>query len=546
MRSSYLMRLSVLLSLGIISLWGCSDENTEKNTLLRPVSTMELLGNKIVLKWKPVPKASLYVIELHRFVPDGTELYRSDTTELSSWTSQGLDWDEQYKVQVKSLDNNNESAYWDAGQVKIVYPSKLGETKVIDNSAKITWLPGGTTITSFKLVKEDETPVAIIPEVDYDSGEIVIKGLEPSTSYTVYAYGGNEQTTDTYAGRTSITTQPAEDYDQEYGVGKWLDLRDINDPDYFNGNTFWENLEDGMAIILPGETSFHLGERKAMEKSITFLTGLTLGENAKFLIRNAFSISEDVSYVSFKNIDFYGVVDDNYTVRPLEEETSKSFSAKQVFNLNNTGKRVEHLSFTNCSFYSFRAIARTQKAIDGIKNVVLKGCTINGSGDQGVITTSNTASLIESVVIEDCTFSNVVLLSDIRQTAGAIIFSISDCTFCYAPMEGNNPLFRIGSNTSCTLQLSNTILGASLSSKNTISPNTPGTSATRMADITSFPAAITNTWKGVFSIDGSYEFSGISNTGLDEKALFRDPEQGDFKVIGQFGGANSSGAFKWR
>lgn len=549
MRIMKFVTFSFILSVGISLLTGCSDDDSKSTVLLRPVTTCEASHNTVQLKWQYVEDATEYIIELYRATDDGYELYKTYSTDQTSYVIEGLDWDEKYKIKVKSSGHNRESAYWETSEIAVSYPTKLGETKTIDNAAKITWQEGGNAITALKAFSEDGTEEKTFTDIDYESGSAIIKGLTPETSYKVCAYSGTEQTVDTYEGRVMITTQSAEDYDAQYGEGKWIDLREITDPLYFNSADFWNSLDEGTAIILSGGSNFNFGERPGINKSVTFVTALTLGENAKFFMKNAFALATDtkVESLTFKGIDFVGVIDDNYSIRPVEEETSKSFSAKQVFNENGTNSTLTTLNFINCNFASFRALVRLQADNDLVENLNIKGCTINGIGDQGAISTNNKALTLKNITIEDCTISNVVMLADFRVSASESIFSIIDCTFCYAPLEGtSNQLIRISKNTA-QVNVSNTIWGVPMATSSSgLTTNAAGTQASRMSDSKTFSPTVSNTWKTNFNMDSSCPFVNASDAGIDEQAMFQDPVNGNFKIKGQFGGATSAGATKWR
>lgn len=548
MRIMKFMTFGFMLSVGISLFTGCSDDDSRSTVLLRPVTTLKASHNTVQLQWQYVEDATEYIIELYRAIDDGYEHYKIYNTDQTSYIIEGLDWDEKYKIKVKSSGHNKESAYWETSEIAVSYPTKLGEAKTIDNAAKITWQEGGNTITALKAFSEDGTEEKTFTDIDYVSGAAIIKGLTPETSYKVCAYSGAEQTVDTYEGRVMITTQPAEDYDAQYGQGKWIDLREISDPLYFNSAEFWDSLEEGTALILSGGSRFNLGERPALNKSVTFVTALTLGENAKFYIRNAFALASgsEVNSLTFKGIDFVGVIDDDYNIRPVEEETSKSFSAKQVFNENGTNSTLVTLSFINCNFASFRALVRLQADNDRVESLTFRGCTINGIGDQGAISTNNKALTFNDITLEDCTVTNVVMLGDLRVSSSELVFNITDCTFCYAPLEGtSNQLIRISKNTA-KVNVSNTIWGPPASSTNGIVTNTAGTQASRMSDSKTFNPTVSNTWKTNFNMDSGCPFVNASDAGINEEAMFQDAANGNFKIKGQFGGSTSTGAIKWR
>lgn len=536
-----------VLSTGIFLFTGCSDSDSKATVLLRPVTLMDSNRNSIKLKWQHVPDATEYIIELYRFTESEYVLYKTYVADQTSYAIEGLDWDEKYKIKVKSFGDGRESAYWETNEISVSYPSKLGEAKTIDNAAKVTWKEGGNTITALKAYSEDGIEEMTFTDINYAAGEAIIKGLKPETTYKVCAYSGLEQTVSTYEGRIMITTQVAENYDEQYGAGKWVDLRGVTDSQYFNSDDFGNSLVEGTTFILSGESQFELGDRKPLEKSVSFATGMTLGGNATFLIKNAFTIAQNIDILSFKNIDFIGVIDDAYNTRPVDEERGKAFSSKQVFNVNGSKCILNTIRFTNCNFNSFRALVRMQSPTDGINSILFNGCVINGVGDQGVVTTNNQPAIMDNLLFDNCTISNVVLLVDLRASAVPSTFTISNCTFCYAPLEGvSNQLFRISKNP-IKATITNTVFGSPLAVAGSgILTNNSGMQASRMSDLKTFNPINSNCWKTDFNMDSSCPFVGAINTGMKETGLFLDAPKGDFKLIGQFGGATSAGAIKWR
>ena len=139
------------------------------------------------------------------------------------------------------------------------------------------------------------------------------------------------------------------------------------------------------------------------------------------------------------------------------------------------------------------------------------------------------------------------MLADFRVSASESIFSIIDCTFCYAPLEGtSNQLIRISKNTA-QVNVSNTIWGVPMATSSSgLTTNAAGTQASRMSDSKTFSPTVSNTWKTNFNMDSGCPFVNASDAGIDEQAMFQDPVNGNFKIKGQFGGATSAGATKWR
>ena len=542
---------SLVLSAGTAMLAGCSDDDSTSSVLLRPVTSMEQNQNSVSLSWQNVPDATEYIIEVSREGDSGFEPYNTYTTSETSYTVSGLDWDSRYKVQVKSSAPNRESAYWELSEFSIVYPTKLGQTKAIDSSARITWGEGGNVITAITATpKEDENTVKTyaVSADDYAAGEVIINDLAPETTYTICAYSGSEQTVDTYEGKITLTTAASENYDDLYGAGKWIDFRnDVNadNPEYFNSPAFWENIEDGTTIILAGGKEYNMGDGNSwyLTKSIGFATGMTLGSNAKFIVNNAINFAENatIDFISFKSIDLIG------GGKTLEEATDNSLNGKQVICPDKQNSSAQTITFTDCFIQNYRSVVRIKEPTAGIGTLAFKGCTIDAIGNQGMISTDGKAGRLTNTIIDECTITNTYMLADIRAAEAGDKVTISNSTFCYVPQDvKNGALFRF--NNMVELEMTNSVFGPAL--------------ATGSGTIMDFNKVGGNGLgqgfysgtKGTTTVTNSYSSSDLklnnslnfTNCGLSVTDLFQAPANGDFKVSGMFSGSSSAGATKWR
>lgn len=530
---------------------GCSDDDATSKVLLRPVTSMQQNQNSVSLSWQNVPEATEYIIEVFREGESGFEPYNTYTTTETSYTVSGLDWDSRYKVQVKSSAPNRESAYWELSEFSIVYPTKLGQTKAIDNSARITWGEGGNIITAITATPQnDESAMKTyaVSAEEYAAGEVIINDLTPETTYTICAYSGSEQTVDTYEGKITLTTAAAENYDELYGVGKWKDMRNdpaADDPEYFNNPEFWENIEDGTTIILAGGKEYNMGDGNSwlLTKSIGFATAMTLGNNARFIVNNAINFAENstIDFISFKSVDLIG------GGTALEEATSNSLNGKQVVCPDKANSNVHTVTFTNCFIQNFRAAVRIKEATAGIETLLFKGCTIDAIGNQGMISTDGKDARLINTIIDECTITNTYMIADIRKAQAGDKVTISNSTFCYVPQDvKNGALFRF--NNLVELEVANSVFGPAL--------------ATSSGSIMDFNKAGTNGLgqgfysgtKGATTVTNSYSSSdlklnnglSLTNSSLNGTELFQNPANGDFKLSGMFSGSGSAGATKWR
>jgi hypothetical protein len=539
--------------------------------LFRPVTTLEVRNNNIIATWDNIKGATSYELTLYKSTgkkaEDGTELvekYGETITVASSpYTFEGIGWDEKYGLEIKSIGNNVESDIYKTSLMSVTYPTKLSETRTTDIAVLVAWREGGNEITALSIVPDSggEPILQQITSGEYASGKKVVDGLSPDKSYKVFAYSGEEQTVNTYEGRLSFKTKQSENFDERYGEGNYLDLRSENDKSILVSEAIIEKMNntEGLALILKGGFEYELdGSKPVFKNSITYVTGLSLEGNAIIVQSAAMrSNATTIAKIAFENIDF--ISSDTKTTPVSEVTGSSTVWTKQVYNLNNASSTVNELSFKNCRIEGYRAIVRLQNASDGVKKVLFDGCTINGVGDQGVVTTNNVQSTMDEIEFKNSTITNVVLLADFRASANKPSLTISDCTFCYAPIEAtnnaNNPLLRLLTNP-VDLSVTNTIFGPSMATatgENTanILTYTAGTRGSVSLNASAVSVGVTNSFKTNFiwtSISNrTYPLEGLTSLTIDETGLFTDPAKGNFKIkYSSFEGAKTAGALQWR
>ncbi len=91
-------------------------------------------------------------------------------------------------------------------------------------------------------------------------GYVDINGLQPETSYTFKTYDSSSDINNTtYAGKTTATTKASVNFDEKYGEGIWLDIRNWDAKRKLRihsgrllSSGIW--LEVGMTVILRWRT----------------------------------------------------------------------------------------------------------------------------------------------------------------------------------------------------------------------------------------------------------------------------------------------------
>ncbi|WP_300727009.1 hypothetical protein [uncultured Bacteroides sp.] len=573
----------------------CSDDDSfgEAPRMFRPVASLQVSNNSIVVDWENIKGATSYTLDLYRV--NGTdpvtgestydaEPYATGTCESAPYTFSDLNWDEKYMVKIKCSDGTRESAQYETKDVSVTYLTKLTNVKTIDNAARINWDEGGAQIKAIKVelqpeeeaVGGEDTPatqaegdatdentfVVEVSEDEYNAGYVDIMNLLSERTYRFYAYSDSEVLDNsTYAGRLSGTTTAPEDFDASYGAGNWLDIRswDESAKDTLSTDDFWALVNDGMTVILRGDFEYNVGSDVKFSKSVTFRTGATLGGNARFLSGGGMQCEKGatVDKISFQNIDFYAKGWQPGGDNSVATCKKWGFSGKQVFNESGTGSTLGTIEFKKCHIEGYRAIVRTQKDNDNIGNIIFDGCTINGIGDQGICTTSNKKADWGTITMKDCTVTNIVFFGDFRATANPLTINVESCTFCYAPMEttanGNTPLFRFQKN-AVSLNVTKTLFGPSMATEGSagskILPNQAGTAGSIFLDASNATINVNSFkttwgWTPIGDNAKTYPLDGLQELNLTETQLWQDPANGNFTIIANLP-ESDLGASTWR
>lgn len=552
----------------------CSDDDNlgDAPRLFRPIASATVNSNTLEVSWDKIQGAKSYELKLMQIVGTNDEgenlakAIRTITTEDDNYTFKDLDWDEKYGVEIKCVGDNKESEYYQVKAQSVNYPTKVSGAKTIDNAARVSWGAGGDQIKYvFACPAEDaathDTIKVKVSDAEYEQGYVDVNGLQPETAYTFKTYKSTtEIDNNTYAGRTSGTTKASVNFDEKYGAGNWLDIRSWDAKqakDTLKTSEFWEQVKDGMTVILRGEQEYKISNAINLDRNVTFITGMTLGGNAQFTFSGGMSVKSgaNIDKVKFESIDM--ISDKQLDKDAFLAGTDKGFGGRQVINVNGTQSVIGEIAFKDCYIRGFRGVVRAQSDNDNFHNVTFTGCTIDGIGDQGVVTTNNKKADWQNVTFEDCTITNIVMLCDFRASASPMTVNVNNCTFCYAPMEttanANTPLFRLNTN-EVTLNITNSIFGPSMATDNSagakIRLNTPGAKGSILLNASKCGLNVAGSYKTNFEYtpigaDGvTYGIDGLVNFSGDEKALWNDPSNGDFKFKATL--ASEAGASKWK
>ena len=549
-----LMTVGCLLNCFSGLMTSCSDDDDAgSKVLLRPVTAMEIVQNKAYLSWKSVEGATEYIVEVYKVVDKGEELYKTETVpgDRSSCVID-LDWEENYKFKVKCEGNGRLSGYWETEVTGVLYRPlsiELGEARTIDTQALISWTPNDTVVITaltavpmgLETVNSQDIKVYNVSSEEYLAGSKIIDDLTPETSYRVSLYSGDEQSSDTYQARIEVKTAVTENLDEDYGTANRIDLRnEAFDPDYFN-KLDWNSLAEGTTFALPAGKTYVLNSGETVIEfahSVHFVTPQTLEDYPTFSFDNAFRIVEGgvVDKVTFKRINLRAS-------KSLSEVADNSLSGKQVICPESDVFLINTIDFTNCYIENFRSIVRSKKATGNVGAIAFKECTINAIGNQGIVSTDGkNGNYINDVSFDECTITNICGIADLRNSSSGKSISITNTTFCYAPME-NSFLFRV--DPSIAVKIENCVFGGSMKIDGKL-PKFNELGSGGQDDYTGvYPFSSVNSFQANdrTSSKGSL---GLSDSKMSTATLFTAPGTNNFKLNELFTGCSSVGASKWR
>lgn len=549
-----LMTVGCLLSCFSGLMTSCSDDDDAgSKVLLRPVTAMEIVQNKAYLSWKSVEGATEYIVEVYKVVNKGEELYKTETVpgDRSSCVID-LDWEENYKFKVKCEGNGRLSGYWETEVTGILYRPlsiELGEARTIDTQALISWTPNDTVVITAltavpmgtETVNSQDIKVYNVSSEEYLAGSKIIDDLTPETSYRVSLYSGDEQSSDTYQARIEVKTAVTENLDEDYGTANRIDLRnEAFDPDYFN-KLDWNSLAEGTTFVLPAGKTYVLNSGETVIEfahSVHFVTPQTLEDYPTFSFDNAFRIVEGgvVDKVTFKRINLRAS-------KSLSEVADNSLSGKQVICPESDVFLINTIDFTNCYIENFRSIVRSKKATGNVGAIAFKECTINAIGNQGIVSTDGkNGNYINDVSFDECTITNICGIADLRNSSSGKSISITNTTFCYAPME-NSFLFRV--DPSIAVKIENCVFGGSMKIDGKL-PKFNELGSGGQDDYTGvYPFSSVNSFQANDRTSSKGNL-GLSDSKMSTTTLFTAPGTNNFKLNELFTGCSSVGASKWR
>lgn len=549
--------LLVLLACCTVMMFSaCEDDEMvfEPTRLFRPVLNEDLMAelNTIIVNMGNSREAVSYTIEVSRDTfATIIHTVESDTNYvvLNEETLNGasLRYGTLYQVRATAhaADPVFDSRVSDLGGVRTErFPSILRaptEADILDVQTRVTWAVAGAPVTFirvFTLADELlENPLLEfeVPQAAQDSGVFIINGLEAMTEYQVAIYSGASG--ETLRGWEPFTTIPSAISLDDPRV---IDLSQSEDPDAVI--TAVAGASDGQIIVLKKGFRYNMPS-DPLDKSITITSAYGFG-------------SQKATLYTMGNWNFVeGAMIDHVKFIDLELR-GEDFGGDYVFNPNiSTLTVVDTLSFDNCVITNLRGIARIRSQMF-LRNFIINNSVVDSIGNYGLLTADTDGvgnAAYDNVTLTNSTFSRIRVMFQTRQNAQSVL--IDNCTFSEFA-DPNGIMFRwrgedgVLSNVINGITITNSIFGHAWDQSE--GPNGADLSVRGIYDgleATSF--TIVNTYAtSDFSFSEGSEIPGFpaltyGGTAADLWVGPYGEENFNFKDTG-FSGRSDSGDPRWR
>ena len=426
------------LAVGLVLFSGCEEEEFYPRTrLFQPVLNEPLMAefNTIIVNMGNIREANSYTIEVSRdsFI---SVLYtlESDTSYVildESNLGEALLYSTLYQVRATAHADEDEydSLTSDLGEVRTErFPSILQiptEGDMLDGQVRVRWQVAGDDITTVRVfARADERLTDPLSEftVEQDTGQFIVRGLQPLTEYTVAIYSGpNGEELRGYEFFTTIASAI------NLSNPTVIDLSNSSDPDTLTSVV--NNANDGDTIVLQKGFVYNF-PADDLSKSITFASAYGFGEERPVLFTTG-----NWNIVEGSNIDHVRFID--------IELRGEDFGGDYVFNPNlETRTDLGELSFENCIINQFRGIIRirTQMFLGTLR---INNSIVHHLGGYGVLTTDTDGvgnAAVDNIVLTNSTFYKAEAFLTSRQNTQSI--TIDNCTFHEVGEAGGGIMFR--------------------------------------------------------------------------------------------------------
>lgn len=538
-----------MLILGIMTFYACKEDEEvfEKTRLFRPVLNEDLYaeGNTIIVNLGKMKEATSYTLEVSRDTFKTVEfIIETDTNYVEineALIGEELFWNTLYQVRATAHASSSEfdSKISDLGNVRTQrFPTILNLPAVYDVTdvaARVSWTRAGAPVTGVKVFAPDDLQL-INPLFEEQSlseegealGETIVTGLEPSTEYQIAIYSGED-----VRGWVNYTTK-IPDIDPE-GSGV-IDIRADESP-LAVANAV-ASAPDGAIILVKRGVVYDLPSDD-LDKSITIRAAYGFGEQkAKLYTTGNWNIANDatIDHIRFIDIEIRG----------------EDYSGDYVFNPDRTNVYVGEILFENCEIGTLRSLMRIRKTVE-IDNFKVLNSVVDSIGSYGLLTADTDPSdpptaRFNNIIFQNSTFNKIQAGITSRNNSESIL--IENCTFSnYVAAGSSNYIFRYrggdgNNNVANGIVIRNSIFGPGWDEAGADVFAIRG-----MDGLANTPIEIINTYStSEFSFSGN-EIPGfpVGNYNGTQYDLWVDPANNNFNFKDNgFSGRMSAGDPRWR
>ncbi|WP_291540468.1 DUF5123 domain-containing protein [Bacteroides sp.] len=438
--------LSLLLGVGTL-ITSCNDDDDvmKADALFRPIIGETTIGGQwIELEWDRYTGAERYVLTLAGKAVGQTDSLKMEVeTDTTFYRFEGLEYDTDYLIKIKSIGNGLESKYYVVPTITTTdYPTKLKGVQAIDNKALVAWDDAGYTtlnlvqvVTSEGSTQSEEVEIAnrALTNEEQVSRQVIFDNLEPSCNYIVRAYING-----TYQGKKVFSTAAPEVFE-----GAVSNLRDIPEEEAYDmlTSSFYEDLvaeypDQDITIVLAGGQKYEMTGLKlpATTGTIKLITGLSLKGNAIMEVASNYDIAGNVGGFIGEKISFI-----DHANAP---KSSGNFGGTYLFNLSVSDTKIGTMKFVNCNIKYKRGICRIKTGAD-IDNFIIENCVIDSIGGYGITNADNGDADILNIKVTNSTFSHCEKLFVSTKPSAKLVnsFYAENCTFIYNMKIGDNYMF---------------------------------------------------------------------------------------------------------
>ena len=425
---------TTLLIFFAASVWllSCKDEEEvyPETRLFQPVLNNDLSkdGNSIIIDMAKMKKAVSYTIELSRDTFKTVE-YTLETEQTYVVIDDALLgdapllWNTLYQVRATAHAGNAalDSKPSLLGNVRTdKYPSILTvptAADVIDVGAKVSWTNTGNPVTHLKVFAfSDERLATPLFEYELTGDDVnaamrVVYSLSPATTYVIAIYSGSDLRG--YENYTTLAAGPTGD--------NVIDLRSVTFRETLVTDTIPDIPSGSLILLSKGKRYLMTGSALELSKSLTFVSGLDFGSNARLHFTGNFNFPA-AGAPAVDSLVFRDVV-----------LTGGSLSSNYVGNFSRAGS-IGTVKFENVSASNFRGVMRTQGTVAiSITNYVIKNSLLDSLGNYGIITVDNTLNKVDNILIENSTISKANAFITSKNNAQSL--TMTGCTISEAPAQ---------------------------------------------------------------------------------------------------------------